>query len=726
MKALLIKEFRENSKWLVVGLIVFSFVAYCWLPETRFSEPNSFGSVIDNGLSGFVGFLGGIYAFSLGLLQSAFDLRSGTRAYLQHRGVKSSQIVIAKLITGFTIYATAILIPMSLLAMYLGWFGIQTIPVRPFQVVPVIVAAFFAFILHPTAIFCLSRCASWWGTKTLPVIATVAVAGSIFVYFSSIVFSTNVWLWLLPVYIFLLAITCWSAVDAWDKMSLNPPAAQFQPNGWRVNSTLILGSLVCIMVALQFLAPIISIFYPSERRHYELKFDLRTGEPWAVSTRPEHLLKSALETNDRSSFGGKIEAGIAPTEFSLIPKKMKLDSFAYWTNQAIAAAMFRPMITDLQDGRYLRLWTFVIDQRGYLLRYSVSDRFRPQLDSIIARDGVHQPKHLPGNPFSNLRDIRDNPSGLRAFYDDRGVYALQHCLSNASEMRLNTLVEGKVNDVRLVTVPFKAVRRLTIVVDGEIREYQLLDEKDSEDWTIYGSERTFNNDGEVIVNRTGEQQTIRAKLIHTIALPTQVAMHNPTSILRTEIGYVVMVDSYRLKHFWLGFDGITREILIPNQNGNSNEQATLSLAAMPPVLSLIGCISHYVYRASRGESADLIAYLLLQKSSLVSMFVLGSILVLISMGIVNRMLRKRGIAGKKRWAWLLTCILLGIATPLVVASIYAVRVREKCASCGQLRSVDLEHCEVCNAGWPISEQEGIEVFDTDANLIGQGEVCAGV
>jgi hypothetical protein len=615
---------------------------------------------------------------------------------------------------------------MGLLAAYLGWFGIQTIPVRPFQLVPVIVAGFFGFVMHPTAMFCLSRPASWWGTKTLPLISVVAVNGSISVFFSSIVFSTNVWLWLLPAYILLLAITCWAAIDAWEKLSLNPPAAQSQPNGWRVNGILIAGSIVCTLIALQFITPLASFFNPSQRREYELKFDINTGEPWAVSIRPEDLLKSDVVKRDGSAFGSKIEHGIVPSEFSLIPKKLALREMQNFTEYNFSRSMFRYTNHDGFFNSKNPIWTSVIDSRGYLLRYSVIDRLNPRLDSIVDRDGIHSPDSLPGKRFSDLREIPSGPSGLRAFYDENGVYALQQYRSNAHDMRLNTLVEGNVLAASLTTIPIKSIQRLVVVVDGEIREYQLLDENDSEKWALPGYHFTSIDDDGKAMSLMGELQAIRAKLIQSVVLPSPGASRKPHGFLRTESGYVVWVDSFPPKYFLLGFDGTSQEIPIPSNNLNSNAWSNPTLAMMPPASSLVGGVASYIYCANRGESAEYIASVVGHKSTLAYLMILGIFFVMISMGIVNRMLRKRGIAGNLRWAWLLTCIPLGIATPLVVASIYAVRVREKCASCGQLRSVDLEHCEVCSAGWPISEQEGIEVFDTDANLIGQGEVCAGV
>jgi hypothetical protein len=68
-------------------------------------------------------------------------------------------------------------------------------------------------------------------------------------------------------------------------------------------------------------------------------------------------------------------------------------------------------------------------------------------------------------------------------------------------------------------------------------------------------------------------------------------------------------------------------------------------------------------------------------------------------------------------AWLAACIAFGIATPLIIASIYAVNVREKCLSCGKLRRVDLSTCEGYGASWPKNALHGIEIYDRETKEI---------
>ena len=170
MKALLIKEFRENLRWLPVGLLLFGFVAWQVTP----SQQNPFNPV-DSVVTELVALLGPFFPAALGFLQSAFDLRNGPRAYLQCRGVHPKDIVLAKIISGFTIYATSLIVPVAILALYLNAVGLTYYPVRPLQVLPGLLVGLAAFSFFPSAILVLARPASWWGTRLLPLALPIAI-----------------------------------------------------------------------------------------------------------------------------------------------------------------------------------------------------------------------------------------------------------------------------------------------------------------------------------------------------------------------------------------------------------------------------------------------------------------------------------------------------------------------------------------------------------------------
>ena len=246
----------------------------------------------------------------------------------------------------------------------------------------------------------------------------------------------------------------------------------------------------------------------------------------------------------------------------------------------------------------------------------------------------------------------------------------------------------------------------------------MLDKDNSEEWTHgIGKE---GDDGEWIENRVGELQEIRAELFKSIAIPKSIIRKDIYSLLRTQAGYVVQLSSFNRKHFLLGFDGTTKEMPTPKNFLVTEGIDNLTSALVPPALGVSAGIGQYIHRANRGETAEVVQWMRENSSMLITMFGISVVFVSVSMWLVNRMLRKRGISGRLRLAWLALCIAFGVATPLMIASIYAVRVREKCPACGKPRRIDLADCEACGASWPKNDLHGIEIYDRETNSIPVG------
>lgn len=122
MRALLWKEARENTRWLPIGLIVVA--AICWYVHPM-KPANVEYFQLGKLLTIYLGIALPLLAFALGLIQSYRDLQPAARAYLDHREVKPSQIALSKLLIGFAIYASAVMVPISLLAIWIGYQGMS-------------------------------------------------------------------------------------------------------------------------------------------------------------------------------------------------------------------------------------------------------------------------------------------------------------------------------------------------------------------------------------------------------------------------------------------------------------------------------------------------------------------------------------------------------------------------------------------------------------------------
>ncbi len=171
MRALIWKETRENLRWLPVGLVVIA--ALCMYVHPM-KPANIDYSPLAKTLATYLGIVMPLLAFALGLLQSYRDLQPDARAYLHHREVKPTQVAMAKLVVGFGLYAVAVYAPITLLAGWIAYQGMDWYPMRPAQVIPAMVLALAAFLWHPAAMLMMARQASWWGTKWFP-LATAAL-----------------------------------------------------------------------------------------------------------------------------------------------------------------------------------------------------------------------------------------------------------------------------------------------------------------------------------------------------------------------------------------------------------------------------------------------------------------------------------------------------------------------------------------------------------------------
>ncbi len=245
MNALLIKEFRENLRWLPIGLLLFGFAA--WLPVP--SQQNPFNAV-DSDLTELVTLLGPLFAVALGVLQSAFDLRNGPRAYLQCRGVSPKDVVLAKLVSGFAIYATSLIIPISILALYLNAVGLTYYPVTPLQVLPGLLMGLAAFSFFPAAIIVLARPASWWGTRLLPLASPLAI---VLMCFGMLNFFTVIEAYIcFGLSVVSIILLSWAAIDAWTHVSINPPGGSTSPTRWRLTFVLTASSAIVVSLTCLF------------------------------------------------------------------------------------------------------------------------------------------------------------------------------------------------------------------------------------------------------------------------------------------------------------------------------------------------------------------------------------------------------------------------------------------------------------------------------------------
>jgi hypothetical protein len=696
MKALIVKELRENLKWLAVGLAIFVCLGFYSIPYRYIVSSSFMTRGLEHDLVSKFGAIGGLLAFALGVIQSAFDLRSGNRAYLQHRGVSSLQIVIAKVLSGFLIYALALSVPLAGLATYFGWIGLEYYPMRPGQVFPAWILGLMVFIMHPTAMIVMARPARWWGTRLLPfffgVVFWVFLTGTN----HSVTLNSFVNPWLFFIYCFAVPLVCWGVIDAWDRQSLNPVGGRAEFVGWRMLLIILVSSTVAVSAILAVNVGFLEMASYSKAKDYDLKVDFKTGELWAVSKRPEHRVD--LD----KLYGAKIEVDNEPTEFQLLDKKQTLLTIAGQWRMPPGKLFFSGSNPNGSDRSYHE---FINDERGYLLRYDVSQRMNPRLDAIIDSTGVHSPASLPSNRFDGLQSLWSQDFG--AIFDKHGLYYLAYPDATSEKFQLRKLLDREISQAWLASYESRANLKLVVLHQDELTEFELFDRLGAEltSWML-------KEDGRTEQQRYDDIQELEARLTKTIKLPPELIGKELSPLLmRYETGYIANHQRNHQRLFRLDFDEPARELPKFAFEEFSMGSGLYPAGGIPLVVWAFGSGYGYATASSAEEFWEDTAVTPLSPNSIGTLLPMAFLFVVVSALIVFWMLRYRAVGRTSLGLWMLACIPFGLATPLAIAALYPRRIEEKCWKCGRMRRVDLNNCEHCKSSWPELESQGIEIFD---------------
>jgi len=105
------KELKDVVRWTPLGMIVIGLL--CWQQVPKYLNecsqlPTSLASMVIIG--------SGLFALVLGLLQSLFDQRTDSRAFLLHRPISVKDIYRGKLAAGFVAHTIAWAVPLLVMA----------------------------------------------------------------------------------------------------------------------------------------------------------------------------------------------------------------------------------------------------------------------------------------------------------------------------------------------------------------------------------------------------------------------------------------------------------------------------------------------------------------------------------------------------------------------------------------------------------------------------------
>lgn len=714
MRTLIWKELREHVRWLPLGLIVSAAVCYLAAPS-RHTDALLAARLVTQ-----LAIVTPLLAFTLGVVQAYRDLRPAGAAYLNHRSVTAHQIFMAKTIAGFAIYASAVVIPLLLLAAWIAIQGMYWVPMRPAQVIPALVFALASFALHPAAMLMLARDASWWGTRVFPIIPAAAALVPLCIFLTTGGMA-GAGLGLM-VAAFLIAWLTFVARQGWSTFAPDPPASlnnQSIHRRWLLSSNLIAAAL-CTVVAAVF-TTLTTVEGWSRRLDYTtppyngLAVEPATGSVWLMTLHRQYDPQSGLSTVEEIG-GDNIENGktVNPLRSENLPTITQPFVYLYTTRD----------IYPFGDGFFSRFASlsdkpaqFAYDSRGYMLRYAYVPQIRWQ--AIIAADGVFPSGKLQGRPFTS-NPLNSIQSAFSRFYesgyapplaDANGVYLL-----SPSGTQIRKLIDQRVDAIASIDGDAGHAPRLVIRSNNQLLEYQLLDVSGSDEWFEQA-------DPEDPVSRTRSKSLydleISAKLINTIEMPAELRSLDQVRIARSHDGWYFATTWSDTTLFHLTSQGHTEAISFQLKPGTSSPPnidqvrvEPLIAGALPGTVYIAGAAIVAWESFNRSVTKPL-AQVLAENPRLFTTGLVSFLLVtLFSLWLTRRVAQRRGLSrGQMRlWSW--SVLLLGLAAPLAVVAIYCRVVREPCPQCQQLRRVDEDRCEHCGAQWEPPQAEGIEITDT--------------
>jgi hypothetical protein len=719
MNTLIWKELRENARWLPVGLILVTIVAWIVAPRSVQHQ-----SQITLGLLDYLSILLPLLALGLGIVQSVRDLQPAAGAYLRHRGVTSEQTFLAKLVAGFAIYTVAVTLPLLMMAGWIAMQGMRWTPMRPAQVIPPLVYALAAFLMHPAAMLMMARGASWWGSKWFPLLPVAAI-----LLFFSIVLRTRTVIGsgpsALAIFIAMIAIAV-IACRGWKHLPDDPPASQRErsPGRWLVPGYLALNSLVGTVGALVLGTIIVESLTRStvETRvitSNQIVINRDTGEPWLVTHQQtlneNHEWDATVVSGDRIEDGKQVDPLKPlqqPPQFGHLAF-LPLLTEPYWVNDRFFGNPW------LLSGTPPELY-WVFDYRGYLLGYRKS-----RWEHAVAADGIQPAGQFIGRPFS----IDPVSAGYLAFsrlreagyetplLDTNGVYLLED-----KPLAIRQIIDRPIDSATMLVREPGQTPRLIVKSKGKLSEYRLADSQGSEDWFDQPAE-----DAPAVHDRAIGKFQLTADLVQSVDLPPAIAAAKGLAVQVTKDGYVVVDGTYGSMYpserlYQISGDGSYREItysIVPGTLSRAAQEAAglRWLGLFPPAfLLMITAIMLYLGETPSLQPPQLGVVIEHAPGTFAPFFIITAVVLIVSWIAVAFAARRRDLPRGKRLLWYVGVLPLGLATPLAIVAIYRRVYWESCPHCDKQRRIDHERCSHCGSPWESPQSEGIEITDRRSSM----------
>jgi len=162
MKALILKEWRENLKWVALPGLVILLVFLIDKPD----EPMPY--VTD---AYYFCLTAAVFGAALGFLQIFFEARGDKRSLLLHRPISRSRIFLAKAIAGVALYVLALGVPFLCLENWLATPGHIPAPYHWRTGLPWLADILAGLVYYFAGMLVAQRDARWYGSRGLALVA---------------------------------------------------------------------------------------------------------------------------------------------------------------------------------------------------------------------------------------------------------------------------------------------------------------------------------------------------------------------------------------------------------------------------------------------------------------------------------------------------------------------------------------------------------------------------
>ena len=669
MKAIFKKELRDVIRWTPAGIVLGVVMVWMSLP----TEPSS-ASSFDTTLASQLGLCGAIVAIAYGFLQSLFDIRNDSRGYLLHRPIDVGQIYFAKLASGFVAYVMTLAVPIGIAAAYVGFYGIDFMPLSAWQVIPACIACLFVFLLHPTAMLCANRDARWVGTRLLPAAGVVACI----LFLIGILWDgwSNTWLLrileLMAIGFPVAIVIVWAGRHAFACDTQLPPASF---HGRRSVACVILLTVSSVVVYTAVTTFILESYPKSQGDQVVYGLDVGPDNKFRVLQTTQSQIDwkhryatRPIDTQEPFQYGDIVPA----------------DSIFVYDGLGLRSGPFRQFV---YLGRFSNDLDVVASRdRLYVYYYG-------QLKGVITPDGGFRDVKKATGGFSKYVAFRNTGKYFRGSYvhlshslfsDANGIYQVDF-----DDLSIRQLAKGEFEslNVQMGSIPSTVwAKSGDQLIRFSVRAHDPADPLPSL------AEAPIQQTNSIMLPQIDLEKVASYAVDLENSEQTSQILSAPDGsqllVRQSRSGYVQYRD---LDSSGRGEYSSTRVPATELQKRNLVE--CLQLLCIPPSV-LGGMICGF----GRNEFRTLPPIGLIALNAIVA----AALCWLLT--------TKLGLKSRRRLWWTIAAALLGLGTLLAVIAIYPKLVREACPRCDKDRRVDLDDCEHCGNAWDPPADEGIEIM----------------